>query len=48
MPGTRTPEQIRADIVARREQLGRNVDTLRGRVNEITDVSARSTSTAAR
>ncbi len=38
MPGTRTPEQIRADIVARREQLGRNVDTLRGRVNEITDV----------
>jgi uncharacterized protein DUF3618 len=39
-PGARSAEQIRADIVVRREQLGRNVDSLRGRVNEITDVRA--------
>ena len=37
-PGSRSAEQIRADIVARREQLGHSVDTLRGRVTEITDV----------
>jgi hypothetical protein len=36
-PGTRSAEQIRADIVARRELLARDVDSLRGRVNEITD-----------
>jgi hypothetical protein len=36
-PGTRSAEQIRADIVTRREQLARDVDSLRGRVNEITD-----------
>lgn len=36
-PGTRSAEQIRSDIVARREQLARDVDSLRGRVNEITD-----------
>ena len=36
-PGTRSPEQIRADIVARRQELGSSVSTLRGRVNEITD-----------
>jgi len=36
-PGTRSAEQIRDDIVARRRQLGTNVETLRGRVNEITD-----------
>ena len=36
-PGTRSAEQIRDDIVARRRQLGSNVQTLRGRVNEITD-----------
>ncbi|MFN2612941.1 MAG: DUF3618 domain-containing protein [Solirubrobacterales bacterium] len=36
-PGTRSAEQIRNDIVARRRQLGRDVDSLRGRVNELTD-----------
>ncbi len=36
-PGSRSAEQIRADIVARREALAGNVDSLRGRVNEITD-----------
>jgi hypothetical protein len=36
-PGTRSAEQIRDDIVARRRQLGTNVETLRGRVNEITN-----------
>jgi hypothetical protein len=36
-PGTRSPEQIRNDIVERREQLGTSVQTLRGRVNELTD-----------
>ena len=36
-PGTRSPEQIRNDIVARRQELGTSVDSLRGRVNEITD-----------
>jgi hypothetical protein len=36
-PGSRSAEQIRADIVARRRQLARDVDSLRGRVDEITD-----------
>lgn len=36
-PGTRSAEQIRSDIVTRREQFGRDMDSLRGRVNEITD-----------
>jgi hypothetical protein len=36
-PGTRSPEQIRNDIVARRQELGTSVQTLRGRVNELTD-----------
>ncbi len=36
-PGTRSPDQIRADIVARRQELGSSVQSLRGRVNEITD-----------
>jgi len=36
-PGTRSPEQIRNDIVARRQELGSSVSSLRGRVNEITD-----------
>jgi hypothetical protein len=36
-PGSRSPEQIRDDIVARRQQLGTSVQTLRGRVNELTD-----------
>jgi hypothetical protein len=37
-PGSRSAEQIRADIVHRREQLGHSVETLRGRVTELTDV----------
>ena len=36
-PGSRSPEQIRADIVRRARQLGHSVQTLRGRVNELTD-----------
>lgn len=36
-PGTRSAEQIRADIVREREELGRSVEALRGRVNELTD-----------
>ncbi len=37
-PGSREPEQIRADIVRQRQQLGRNVAALRGRVRDLTDV----------
>lgn len=36
-PGSRSPEQIRNDIVERRKELGTSVQTLRGRVNELTD-----------
>jgi len=36
MPG-RSADQIRQDIEAQREDLGRSVEALRGRVNEITD-----------
>lgn len=36
-PGTRSAEQIRTDIVSRRQQLALDVDSLRGRVNELTD-----------
>jgi hypothetical protein len=36
-PGSRSPDQIRDDIVRRRTQLGHSVDSLRGRVNELTD-----------
>lgn len=36
-PGTRTSEQIRADIERERQELGRSVEALRGRVNELTD-----------
>ena len=36
-PGTRSAEQIRADIQREREELGRSVEALRGRVNELTD-----------
>lgn len=36
-PGTRTPEQLRTDIVSGRQQLGDNVSELRGRINELTD-----------
>jgi len=36
-PGTRSAEQIRSDIVREREELGRSVEALRGRVGELTD-----------
>ena len=36
-PGERNAEQIRADIQREREELGRSVDALRGRVGELTD-----------
>jgi hypothetical protein len=36
-PGTRSSEQIRADIQREREELGRSVEALRGRVTELTD-----------
>ena len=36
-PGTRTPQQIRNDIVREREELGREMEALRGRVSELTD-----------
>jgi len=36
LPG-RSPAQIRRDIQAEREQLGRSVEALRGRVAELTD-----------
>ncbi|HEX3173302.1 MAG TPA: DUF3618 domain-containing protein [Solirubrobacterales bacterium] len=36
LPG-RTPAQIRRDIQVEREQLGRSVEALRGRVAELTD-----------
>ncbi len=36
LPG-RTPEQIRRDIALERSELSRSVDSLRGRVAELTD-----------
>ncbi len=36
LPG-RSPEQIRRDIEVERQQLGRSVEALRGRVAELTD-----------
>jgi uncharacterized protein DUF3618 len=36
-PGTRSADQIRADIQGQREELGRSVEALRGRVNQLTD-----------
>jgi hypothetical protein len=36
LPG-RTPAQIRRDIEVERQQLGRSVEALRGRVAELTD-----------
>ena len=36
-PGSRNAEQIRADIQREREELGRSVEALRGRVAELTD-----------
>ena len=37
VPGTRSAEEIRADIQREREELGRSVDALRGRFGELTD-----------
>lgn len=37
-PGTRSAAQIRDDIVRERRQLAREVDALRGRWSEVTDV----------
>ncbi|MDQ3572892.1 MAG: DUF3618 domain-containing protein [Actinomycetota bacterium] len=36
-PGTRSAEEIRSDIVRERQELGRSVEALRGRVTELTD-----------
>jgi Protein of unknown function (DUF3618) len=36
-PGSRSAAQIRDDIQREREELGRSVEALRGRVNELTD-----------
>jgi hypothetical protein len=36
-PGTRSAQEIRNDIVREREELGREVEALRGRVRELTD-----------
>jgi Protein of unknown function (DUF3618) len=37
VPGARNAEQIRADIQREREELGRSVEALCGRVTELTD-----------
>jgi len=37
VPGSRNAEQIRSDIQREREELGRSVEALRGRVTELTD-----------
>jgi hypothetical protein len=36
-PGSRSAEEIRSDIQAEREELGKSVEALRGRVTELTD-----------
>ena len=36
-PGSRSAAEIRNDIQREREELGRSVEQLRGRVNELTD-----------
>ncbi len=36
-PGTRSAEEIRSNIEREREELGRSVEALRGRVGELTD-----------
>jgi hypothetical protein len=41
VPSERTPEEIRRELESEREQLAQAVDTLRGQVNEMTDVSAK-------
>ncbi|HEY8467763.1 MAG TPA: DUF3618 domain-containing protein [Solirubrobacterales bacterium] len=37
LPGSRTPEQIRADIEREREALGQSMEALRNKVAEVTD-----------
>ena len=39
-PGTRSAEQIRADIVEQRTELSRSVDALRNRWVEVTDIGS--------
>jgi hypothetical protein len=41
VPSERTPEEIRRELESEREQLAQSVDTLRGQVNELTDVSSK-------
>ena len=41
VPSERTPEEIRRELESEREQLAQAVDTLRGQVNEMTDVSSK-------
>jgi hypothetical protein len=41
VPRERTPEEIRRELESEREQLAQSVDTLRGQVNELTDVSSK-------
>mgnify|MGYP003542806808 CR=1 FL=1 len=41
VPSERTPEEIRRELESEREQLAQAVDTLRGQVNELTDVSSK-------
>jgi hypothetical protein len=41
MPAQRTPEQIRKDIEAEREQLATAVEELRGSLGEATDVAGK-------
>lgn len=41
VPSERTPEEIRSELESEREQLAQAVDTLRGQVNDLTDVSSK-------
>jgi hypothetical protein len=41
MPAQRTPEQIRSDIEAEREQLASSVEELRSSLGEATDVAGK-------
>ncbi len=41
MPATRTPEQIRAEIDAEREQLATSVEHLREELGEVTDIGGK-------
>lgn len=40
-PNSRTPEQVRRDIEAEREQLAEAVETLRAGIGDATDVGAK-------